>query len=129
MFFQVREKVGNLLDLQAVPYPDLMDDLRDLAVTASAIFLVNHDLYNDVPGFSTLNLYVHRSYQAVAYFRNVMFIYFDNSLIKLVHEIHAHTSEHARELGYVFYPQHQAVFFVTPIRPVRNTKNSFLHCE
>ena len=58
-----------------------------------------------------------------------MFFYFDNGLIKLVHEIHAHTSEHARELGYVFYPQHQAVFFVTPIRPVRNTKNSFLHCE
>ena len=106
-----------------------MDELRDLAVTATAVFLVDRDLYDDVPGFSNLNLYLHRSVPAAFAFRNVMFFYFDAGLIKLVHEIHSHTSDHARELGYVFYPQHQAVIFVTPIRPVRNFKNSFFRCD
>ena len=70
-FYKVREKIGNLLQLQAVPYPELMADLRDMAVTASAFFLVNPELYVDIPSFSSFPFFMHRSYQTVQHFRTL----------------------------------------------------------
>ena len=58
-FYEVREKIGNLIQLQAVPYPDLMAHLRDMAITATALFFVNPELYTDVPSFSSFSFYMH----------------------------------------------------------------------
>ena len=122
-FLLAREKISRLLSLHAVPYPEFTDKLRDLAVTATAFFLVDRTLYVDVPGFQRLNLHLHRSITVAFAFRNVMFFYFDAGLIRLVHEIHAHTADHAKELGYRYFQAHQAVIFEVPIRPVHNLKN------
>ena len=54
-FILAREEISRLLSIHAVPYPDFTDKLRDLAVTATALFLVDRTLYVDVPGFQRLN--------------------------------------------------------------------------
>jgi len=128
-FLLAREEISRLLDLHAVPYPDFTDKLRDLAVTATALFLVDRTLYVDVPGFERLNLYLHRSTVVAIAFRNVMFFYFDAGLTRLVHEIHSHTVDHAKELGYRYFQAHQVVTFEVPTRPVPNLKNSFFRCD
>ena len=128
-FLIAREEVSRLLDLHAIPYHDFTDKLRDLAVTASALFMVDPTLYADEPGFERLNLYLHRSTVAAIAFRNVMFFYFDAGLTRLVHEIHSHTVDHAKELGYRYFQAHQVVTFEVPTRPVPNLKNSFFRCD
>ena len=101
-FLLAREEISRLLDLHAIPYPDFTDKLRDLAVTATALFMVDPTLYADEPGFERLNLYLHRSTVAAIAFRNVMFFYFDQGLTRLVQ---------------------------VPTRPVPNLKNSFFRCD
>jgi len=128
-FLIAREEVSRLLDLHAIPYPDFTDKLRDLAVTASALFMVEPTLYATEPGLELPNLHMHRSKFAVISFRNVMFFYFDQGLTRLVHDVHNHTADHAKELGYRYFQAQRVVTFEVPTRPVPNLKNSFFRCD
>ena len=128
-FLIAREEVSRLLDLHAIPYPDFTDKLRDLAVTASALFMVEPTLYATEPGLELPNLHMHRSKFAVISFRNVLFFYFDQGLVRLVHDVHNHTADHAKELGYRYFQTQRVVTFEVPTRPVPNLRNSFFRCD
>ena len=128
-FLIAREEVSRLLDLHAIPYPDFTDKLRDLAVTASALFMVDPTLYANESGLALPNLHMHRSKFAVISFRNVLFFYFDQGLVRLVHDVHNHTADHAKELGYRYFQTQRVVTFEVPTRPVPNLRNSFFRCD
>lgn len=126
-FYEVREKLLHLIQLRALPYPALMDDIRDVAVVTTALFMVNKNLYADIPSFPTFPLYLHCSFHTVQDLRTLLFhTFYNNDLWWHMKEIHAHSPDCARRLGYVFRPQQQAVFYEPPVGPTHNVKTSFI---